>query len=312
MNLISRMFLYLLGTLTLRLSGEYCERLLNVLAFHNISFWKPVRKKEFFYITVMRKDIKAIRILRRNTGVQVKIVKKSGFPLVYNKYKHRYGLIVGLMLFIVLINFMSARMWMIKVNGNINVAEEEINYFFETRGVYPGISMNKINSDILKQQLIMSFKNIAWASVNKQGSVIEVNITEFTPEYESNSPCNIISKYDAVIKKIDVSKGTVNVKIGDTVSENQILVSGVVGYGAGNSFVHSKGKIIAEVRLTETIKINKNQEFSTPTGYKNKRYLLDIMSMKLPLYLGIAFVETVFMSSIALFKSPTSSALLST
>lgn len=286
MNLISRLVLYLLGTLRLRLSGDYCERLLNVLASHNISFWKPARKGGNLYITVLRRDLKKIRLLRRNTGVKVKIVKKSGFPLVFNKYKHRYGLIAGFILFMALLNFLSGRMWMIEVNGNTDVPTEEIDAFFESCGIVRGVSMNSVDSDILKQQLILDFDNIAWASVNKQGSVIEVNVTEFTDQNRNEPPCNIVSQYDAVIKKVNVSKGSVNVKIGDTVSKNKILVSGIVNYGAGNSFVHSRGEIIAEIHLKKTVGINIVQENSLPTGKILNRRVIDIMGLKLPLYLG--------------------------
>ncbi len=286
MNIISRFFLYFFGTLTLKLNGEYCERLLNVMASNHVSFWKPMRKKDDFYITVLRKDIKKIRTLRRNTGVRIKIIKRSGFPLVLNKYKRRYGLILGVIIFVAAINFLSGRMWIIKVNGNINVTDGEINAFFENCGIGRGVAMSSINSDILKQQLILSFENIAWASVNKQGSVIEVNITEFTQEAQNEIPCNIVSQYDAVIKSVNVRKGSVNVKIGDTVSKNQILVSGIVGYGAGNSFVHSSGEIIAEIRFREKIIIDKVQEHSAPTGRILKRNALDIMGIKVPLYLG--------------------------
>lgn len=286
MNIISRVFLYLLGTLRLKLSGEYCERLLNVMASHNISFWQPFKKKSDFYITVLRKDIKKIKGLRRNTGVKIKITEKRGFPLIVNKYKYRYGLIVGIILFIVSLNLLSSQMWMIKVNGNANISETQIVDFFQSLGIHRGISMAKIDSDILKQQLILSFDNIAWASVNKQGSVIEVNITEFSSQKESDAPCNIVSEYDAIIKKINVSKGSVNVKIGDTVTKNQILVSGIVNYGAGNNFVHSSGEVIAEIRPTVKINIKKIQEVLNPTNEVRLRRTIDIMGQKIPLYLG--------------------------
>ena len=286
MNILTRLFLFLMGTLTLRLEGEYCERLLNVMASNNISFWKPLKKDDGIHITVLKKDFLKIRKFRRNTGVKIKIIKKKGLPLLIGRYKHRYGIALGFIIFIVALNLMSGRMWMIRVYGNIEISEKEINNYFESEGVYKGIPMKNIDSDILKQRIILSFDNIAWASVNKQGSVIEVNITEFTSEYSDETPCNIVSGYDAVIKKVNVSKGSVGVKIGDTVAKNQLLVSGVVNYGAGNSFVHPRGEIIGEIHLKKIISIKKLQETALPTGESTKRLSLDIMGLKIPLYLG--------------------------
>lgn len=289
MNIISRLFLYLFGTLRLKISGEYCERLLNIMASNNISFWKTKKSDGYFYVTVLRKDIKKIRLLKRNTSVHIKIIKKSGFPLIYKKYKKRYGLLLGILFFIAVINFMSTRLWMIRINGNITVTAQEMRDFFISCGISEGVAMNNIDSDIIKQKLILSFNNVAWASINKQGAVIEVNLTEFTPNEISDLPCNIVSNYDAVIKRVDVTKGSVNVKIGDTVTKKQILVSGIVNYGAGNSFVHSNGKIIGEIRFNETIKIKKIQETINPTGHIFKRNKIQVLGKKMPLYLGSVY-----------------------
>lgn len=284
MNLLSRVVSYFLGTLRLKISGEYCERFLNILAANSISFWNPYVKKSDFFITILRKDIKKIRILRRNTGIRIKITKRHGFPLLVNKYKYRYGLMLGALLFLLVLNFLESRMWNIKVSGNEKVSEAQIIEFLDENNVNYGEMVKKIDTDILKQKLILSFDNIAWASFNKQGSVLEVNITEFESINEINSPYNIVSDSDGVIKQIDVSKGSVNVKIGDTVFKNQILVSGIVNYGYGNNFVKPNGKIMAEIKETRNIEVNKVQNRIKHTGNTKNKCLIEVMGLKIPLY----------------------------
>ena len=148
------------------------------------------------------------------------------------------------------------------------------------------MSMNKIDTDILKMEFTLKNKDIAWASFNKQGSVLEVNLTSVDSENEGNEPRNIISKYDAIIKKIDVENGAVKVKIGETVAKGQILVSGIVNYGSQNTFVSARGKIIAQAKVTETITIPKMYTEKIFTNDYSKRYVINIMGMKIPLYLG--------------------------
>lgn len=285
MNLLSRFFLYFLGTIRLRINGEYCERFLNILAANSISFWNPNVKKGVFYITVLRKDIKKIRFLRKNIGVKIKIVKKNGFPLIINKYKYRYGLIIGAILFIVSLNILQKGMWNIKVNGNEKIKDIEIIEFLNNNNVNYGKIMKNIDTDILKQKLLLSFDNIAWASLNKQGSVLEVNITEFESENTSKTPYNIVAECDGVIKHIKVSTGSVNVKLGDTVVKNQVLVSGIINYGYGNSFVEPKGKILAEIKADKVIKISKKQNNKIYTGSIKNNYSVEIMGLKIPLYI---------------------------
>ena len=286
MNLLSRVVSYFIGTLRLKISGEYCERFLNILAANSISFWSPYVKKGDFFITVLRKDIKKIRILRRNTGVKIKIVKRKGFPLIVNKYKCRYGLILGVILFLATLNILGKCMWNIKVNGNVNVSEEQIIEFLSENNVNYGDLVKNIDTDILKQKLILTFDNIAWASLNKQGSVLEVIVTEFENNKEINAPYNIIADSDGVIKHLDVSKGSINVKIGDTVFKNQILISGIVNYGYGNNFVEPNGKILAEIKSNKTIEIKIIQTSKNYTGKIKNRYSIEIMGLKIPLYFG--------------------------
>ena len=283
MNLISRVTSYLLGSLRLKVSGEYCERFLNILAANSISFWNPYVKKNDFYITVLRKDIMKIRVLRRNTGVKIKINEKRGFPLIFNRYKRRYGLMFGFVIFIVILNLLGASMWNVKVSGSVNITEEQIIDFLNKNNVRYGDSVKKIDTDILRQKLILSFDSVAWASINKQGSVLEVNITEFESNDEISSPYNIVAECDGIIKRLDISKGNVNVKVGDTVTKDQILVSGVINSNYGNFFIEPNGEVIAEIKKKEIIEVKKIQKEVFYSGEFKNQYAVEIMGVAIPL-----------------------------
>lgn len=231
------------------------------------------------------RDFIKLRKIRKRTGVRVHILSKKGLPLVYSRYKKRYGIFVGLILYLAIIVFMSSRVWIININGNSTVKNEEIINYLAENGICCGVSKNNVDSDVLKQKLITVFDDVAWSSVNKQGSILEINITETKNKSQDDLPCNIISTDDAVIKKISVKKGTVNVRVGDTVTKNQVLVSSVVNYGAGNTLVHSSGEILAQINIKKTFEIDKNQIHKI-TIHKIKRRSFEIFGIKIPMYLG--------------------------
>ena len=64
--------------------------------------------------------------------------------------------------------------------------------------------------------------------------------------------CNIVSDKNGVITKINAQSGTANVKVGDTISEGDILINGwMEGKYTGVRYVHAKGEIEARVWYTK-------------------------------------------------------------
>ncbi len=287
MNVYLLLLKYILGSLKLKLHGEFCERFLNLLASNNISFWNVQKKKSNFYIEVYKKDILKIKKLRRKTLVHINIVEKNGAFKIFNKYKGRYGIIAGAISFLLIINFMSNRTWVIKVTGNVKNSEAEIIYALENLGVSAGIKTNKINTDILKQRLILNLDNVSWASLNKQSSVLEVNIKEYDEEKPNyDEPCNIIALCDGIISEIKVNIGLCEVKSGQTVKAGQLLVSGIISDSGSNKAVHSIGEIYAFVPDTFKTEINKTGKRKAFTGDLIKKNTVEIFNFKLPLFLN--------------------------
>ena len=69
---------------------------------------------------------------------------------------------------------------------------------------------------------------------------------------DENEYCNIVSDKAGIITKINAQAGTINVKVGDTVNEGEILVKGwMEGKYTGIRYVHAKGEIEAKVWHTK-------------------------------------------------------------
>ncbi len=283
---INSLYLFLFGSVRLKLYGDFRERLLNIMAANNISFYNLKNKDDCFEITVRRDDYFKIRHLRKNTDVKLKIKSKRGIPFLIRKYRYRYGIMVGILMFLIILNFMSTRLWIFKINGNVNVPTDELISTVRMFGVHEGVWMEKIDVDVIKQKLVSTRNDVAWASLNKQGSVLEINITEVNGKIEATKECNLVAGFDGVIRHIDVQSGTVAVKVGDTVTKGQLLVSGAVDFGNGSSFTAAKGKITAYVKAAETEKIGLLNESFSYNGKDSKRYVFEFLGIKVPLYLG--------------------------
>lgn len=287
MNIFILLFHFLKGSVKLKIKGEFSERFFNILAANSIKFWNIEKSNGEFSFFIFRKDFLKLKKLRKKAGIKVKIISKHGFPVIIRRYRKRYGIIVGCLLFVVLLNVMSAHIWHIEIIGAKDTDTNEIINCLEKLGVGNGVKTNTLNTDYLKQKLILSFENLSWASLNIQGSVLNVNISEFDNEItQKNIPCNLIAKSDGIIVKMNIHSGKGVVNIGETVTKGQVLVSGIKNEKGINSFIVSEGEIFASVPDKITIEIPKTLSEKQYSDENLVRYAIDIMGAKIPLFLG--------------------------
>lgn len=292
MNVFIKVYNYFQGTLRLEISGEFSERLLNILAAENIKFWGIEKSNGSFSIYCYKKDILKIKNIRKKAFVSVKIIRKRGFPVLFRKYKHRYGILLGSVIFSVLLIIFSKFIWVININGNNLIENEEIVECLNSLNIKEGVNVSSVNTDLLKQQLILSCDNISWASLNVEGCVLNVNVLEFEDSITNdNPPCNLIADNDGIVVKMNIHSGNYMVTVGQTVSKGQLLVSGVNTEKGINNFIYSSGEVFASVPETVTLKVKKTVNYKNYTGKSNTKYALKVFNKTVPLYLGKDYGE---------------------
>ncbi|MBQ8740191.1 MAG: sporulation protein YqfD, partial [Clostridia bacterium] len=216
------------------------------------------------------------------------ILNKKGLVFFINKYKNRLGFIIGALIFATVLIVLSNFVWIINVEGNTQIPTAEIIYSCKNIGIYEGILKDKINSKYDAQRLSLQQKGIAWCSLNLEGSVLTVNLSEtaVSDKEQRQSPSNLKANFEGKIKKIDITSGNSIIKVGDTVSKGDLLVSGVVENLSSTLFVHSEGIVIAETKRTFSAEGKYTQTIEQKTGNSIKRFTLDFFNLKMPLYLG--------------------------
>ncbi len=283
------LFLYrfFLGVLEVELCGIYPEKVLNLCSQNKISIWDIHFKKGKITFKITVKDFKKLPKIFKRQGVRLHIILKRGFPFFCEKHKHRFGIVVGVILFFAVLEILSSFIWVIEVEGNKTVDSNEILKICEEIGVSTGMKKSDLDPKNKAQEMLLKSDRLSWGSFNISGCRLTVDVTEITKkDYDNSVASNLVADSDGIIKHIDVTVGNCVVKVGDTVAKGDVLVSGIIENENGTSFVKSKGKIIAEtaVPIEYTQAFNLNKEIFT--GKQKSKTVLEILGFKIPLYLG--------------------------
>ena len=279
---------YLSGFVEFSVSGDFPERFLNQLAANRIPFWDIKRKDGRLILKVFAKDYKKLHKVKGKNRVTTKVVARCGLPFKARKYRLRLGFAVGLVLYFAFLFYMSSFVWNVNVVGNERIQTEKILSVCRELGLKEGARISSVDSAQLRTLLALELPDIAWASVNIEGSTATVNISEsLSTEKSDKSPCNLVASNDGIIERLEVTEGTVVAKVGQTVKAGDLLVSGITEYkDSSMKFGRSSGKVYAKTERTITYMATFVQSEKVYLGEPKKRTVLSFFGINMPLYLG--------------------------
>ncbi len=278
---------WICGYVSFKLIGGFPEKFVNNVAKERISLWDLKKIDGSLYAKVLAPDYKLLRSKSRKANAKIKIKKKYGWPFLAFKYKKRIGIIVGTVIFIGILKFLSLCIWNINVYGNESIATSDITTVMNDLGVKPGTLKSSINSAILKQEVMSKITDISWLSININGSCVNVSIKEKIKSpslVEKGEPCNIISTNEGQIERFESYSGKPTVKEGDAVTKGQILISGVLQENEGKTnFVEAEGKVFARTKHKIVEKVKMNQLCAVDNGKTVKKFSISAMGKEIPL-----------------------------
>ncbi|MBR3960750.1 MAG: sporulation protein YqfD, partial [Clostridia bacterium] len=222
---IINLYRFLCGYVEILVIGEFCSKLLNIFALQKISIWDIETKENRIKFCVSVKDFLRLREVKGKLSFKVKILKKCGLPFVVKKRVKRIGVVLGIALFFITLQFLSNYIWTVRVEGNAVIAKEEIVACCEKIGVRSGMRRSEVDSGYLRERLLLECDELAWCSFNVEDSRLTVNVTEISSP-SNLQPSNIVSDFDGVITEIFVESGTALVKKSDAVRKGDVLISG--------------------------------------------------------------------------------------
>lgn len=281
--MLTRLFLFIIGYASFYVN-EADITALTQLAFEAHIQLYISRRKKYRRILCRECDFGAIAEMAGNSGFSLIRVRHSGIPVYYRRYKKRYGIYVGMVLLVILLIISDDFVWRIDVVGNETVSNEEIKSALSELGFCEGVYHRDIDFDVLHNRFLAKSKDIAWIAVNMHGNVATVLIKEYAkPDKEvKGAVANVVAAEDGVITQVSVFDGRAAVKIGDAVSEGQLLISGIMEYpGAETRYVYAKGEVYAEVERKISVSVPLTRQKKQQTGGVEREYGIKIFSREI-------------------------------
>ena len=289
-----RLIHYFLGYVCFRIYGDYPERLLNILAHKRISVWNAVRRNGYIEARMYIKDYKKMHLHKGKLKVKCLHTSVHGLFVKMGKYRARLGFAVGVVVFVLVIKFLSLFIWQIEVVGNKTVESAEILAAVSRTGVEIGALKTYIDAFNISEKILLELPSLSWAAVNIEGSLATVDVSEveIVPNREGEEPCNLKATADGIITGHRVTSGTVVVKTGQTVAQGDLLVSGIIDYAQGGyGLKHSAGQVYAQTKHELEVFIEYNQSEQFATGEVNVKRAFNFFGINIPLYLGSEYYE---------------------
>ncbi|NMA85907.1 MAG: sporulation protein YqfD [Tissierellia bacterium] len=258
---IIKIWHYLKGYVIIKIEGLTLERFLNLAANKDIYLWDI--KRIDYTVLEMKTNIEGFRALReivKKLGHQVEIVDKIGLPFLFHKFKNRKMLGAGILIFLILVIFLSSILWEIEVFGNEIINSQAIMQVLERENIKLGMIKYKIDKDYIEGILLNEFEIFSFVSLKIKGTKLLIEVKEqlLIPEQINTSiPCNIVANKKGIIIKAIAKNGKALVRKGDTVEKGQILITGVLEREGAEetkyTLIHSEGEVLAYTRYSINI-----------------------------------------------------------
>jgi len=265
-----KLFHKIFGAYTLRTDSKSGIRLVNRLTKEKILFWGLKNDADGFRIKASLFSCEPIIKIAAAEGIPIEIIRTTGVPFVFNKYKGRYGLIIGSILGIFLIFFSELFIWEVNVTGNHTVDSQTIVAALEKYGVKRGAFIPDLNVVVAEDDFLIENKDISSIAINIKGTYAQVDVLERTypPEIEDkNAYYNIVASHDGIVEKVEALNGHPEVKKGDAVVEGQLLINAfMMGELGTYRLANAKGNVYARVTEKFTISIPLEQTEKVFTG----------------------------------------------
>lgn len=283
--MISSVWMWWQGYITVRLRGPGLERLLNKMADLNILMQRVERLTGDVMIVRMRiKDFRRLRPLLPGSQINVSILDKHGAPFLFGRLKLRAFLGLGLLLSILFIVYLSNFIWFIQVHGSEKLPLEALKVATEDLGLRMGVAKNAIAPREIEAELLKRFSALSWVRVRVKGVRVEISLVDRDGlDVEYGGAGHIYSQRDGVITEILVLRGTPQVGDGDTVRKDDLLISGVYNDARGKQFGAAQGVIKARVWYEGVGEAALTRWEPIKTGKIHRQYALTLGSMTIPI-----------------------------
>lgn len=293
---LKSVYMYFTGYVNISIEGFFTERFINGCFANGIMVWNLKREKStYLTLSIRVQDFKKIKRLAKNTKCKIKILKKTGVPILLHKYRKRKVFAATLIVIAIFIFTLTRFIWNIEIVGLENIEYNDMISLLEENGIEVGMYKNSFDKEKVINEIRLERGDISWIGIETKGTnlIVTLNEAEEAPEIVDLSvPCNIVADRSGVISSIIVQNGTARVSVGDEVQKGDLLVEGVMeGEYTGIRYVHAMAEITANTYYEKEEKESLVQNQESKTGNEEKKIEIKLNNFKINFNKGVPNFE---------------------
>ena len=262
------MLRYLRGTAEIEVTGAAFALCLNRWTAADLPFWRLERTSELvFRCRVYEGQLPRLRREAARAWCELRVLRRYGLPTLLRRLRPRPILAVGMAAAVLLAFFLQSFVWFLQIEGNERLTNDELLRALSEEGVRFGTWGPSLDSEHLKNRMLLRVPELRWLAVNREGGVLHVLVAEREEEkpiLEEAGVANVVASRPGVIREIHVHNGFSDKEPGDLVLEGEVLISGVAEWTTHIQATRARGEVYAE-----TLRINL---LAAPSEALEKRY----------------------------------------
>ena len=280
---------YLQGSQLVQIQCACPERVLNLLGAKGILFWDLQWESEIcLRLRMLLEQGPALEEIAGQTGAEMTVLRRRGIPVLWGRFHRRYVLLAGFAVFWLLLFGGNLFIWEFRVSGNETVPTETVLRALENYGITVGSPGLEIDQEDMRNHVLLELHDVSWLTVNVKGCVAYVQVVERhrPPEAADRSTVtNIVARRAGLITKVEALEGQAMVLPGATVTEGQLLISGVSETEhIGARFVHSMGAVWARTWYELSVSVPLQITQPAAGSRSHSRWALDIGKHRIKFY----------------------------
>lgn len=183
--------------------------------------------------------------------IKLKVEKAQGLAFFIYRYKHRYGLFLGFVLFIALLFVSQSFVWSINVTPSENVDSEQVIKNLSDLDFKIGSFIPQKDVLALANSYLLKYDDLSYIAINIIGNCADVVALPTYNQKEptdADYPSSIVAAKDGFIERLEVFSGSAIKISGQSVQKGEVIVSGLVLDQRDQTYflVRSRAKVFAK------------------------------------------------------------------
>ena len=175
----------------------------------------------------------------------------GGLPKFIDDRRHRVGILLGVIFFLVLTQLSAQYVWDISIIGNRATPAAEILDMLAQNGLYVGAYGKNLDISEIAEIMQAASPEISWITIHHTGAYYTVEIVERERGSESEDVTpyyNVVASRDGQVQSLDIKSGRAVATPGSTVRKGDLLVSGIISTRMqGTKFATAAAAVLARV-----------------------------------------------------------------